>query len=116
LGAAGKSKTKAGNTYVKPGAQEGCLLVRIGDDILTFTKDDDKIVIKTPGKIYFCSNDEPTEDGATRFKELLEGKNAKDYEGALPIAAPKETSVGVGFLDNIGSLHVRLTVVKTPDK
>jgi len=112
FGAGGNPAKKAGSTYLKPEATEGCLLIRTGDDILAFSKDDDTLVIKTPGKIYFCVNDEPTEDGVTRFKDLIEGKNAKDYVGAVAIPAPKDASKGSGFLDNIGSLRVHVVVKK----
>ena len=112
FGAGGKPKSPAGLSYLKSGANHGCLLLRTGDEIVAFSKDDDTLVIKTPGKIYFCANEEPNEDGVARFKEQMEGKRAKDYAGALAIPAPKEASTGCGFLDNTGSLRVRLVVTK----
>jgi hypothetical protein len=112
FGAGGNPKTKAGTFYLRAGAKEGCLLVRIGNTVLPFFKDEDVVVVDTPGKIYCCANDEPTEDGTARFKDLLEGKHAKGYRDALPIQALKRGNGGSGFLDNVGIITVRVAVKK----
>jgi hypothetical protein len=112
VGPSGNPKAKAGKFYLKFGAAEGCLLVRNGDTVLAFSRDADTIVINKPGKIYFCANDEPTADGVTRFKDLLESKKGKHFLDALPIPALKEESGGSGFLDNSGSIKVRVAVKK----
>jgi hypothetical protein len=102
VGAGGHPTYKASDRYVKGGASEGCLLVRTGDTVLAFSRDDEVIRIDTPGKIYFCANDEPTEDGAAQ---------SRHYVGALPIPATGATG-GQGFLDNSGTLEVRIAVKK----
>src|SRR5262249_20224267 len=100
VGAGGHVYNKAGKTYVKPGAGEGCLLVRTGDTVLAFTRNNDAVRITTPGKIYFCTNDEPTEAGFAR---------AREYTNGMPIPAAKDT-IGVGFGDNSGALKVKVEV------
>jgi hypothetical protein len=113
VGAAGNPKIKAGRFYLKPGANEGCLLVRSGDAILHFSRDAEEILVTTPGKIYFCANDEPTQDGFARLKDLLEGKNAKRYADAIPVKAAENESGGSGFLDNTGAIKIRLEVKRS---
>jgi hypothetical protein len=103
VGAGGNPTYKGDERYVKSGANEGCLLVRTGDTVLAFSRDDEVIRISTPGKIYFCANDEPTPEGAAR---------SRHYLGALPIPGTRETG-GLGFLDNCGTLEVRIVVKKS---
>jgi hypothetical protein len=102
VGAGGNSEYKAADNYVKPGANEGCLLVKVGDTVRAFAKDGEVIRVTTPGKIYFCANDLPTDDGFTK---------AKEYANAVPIPAAKDAG-GDGFLDNSGTLKVRIEVKK----
>src|SRR6185369_9494852 len=84
IGAGGdaNSKIDAGKFYVKPGVKEGCLLVKSGDTILPFVKDDTVIEIKSPGKIYFCCNDEMTVAGEAKYKEIAAGPRGKELADA----------------------------------
>jgi hypothetical protein len=86
---------------VKNGARHGALLVRTGDTVRDFSRDDQTIKINTAGPIYFCSND-------ARSKEGFSG--AKDYIHGIPIRPVSEK--GVGFADNTGVLQVRIVVRK----
>ena len=112
VGPAGNAKVKAGMFYLEPGAHEGCLLLRSGDTVRAFSDDAQTIVIDTPGKIYFCANDEPTQDGLARFKDLVGGKNGKRFADAIPIDAKEQASGGSGFLDNTGAIKIRIQIEK----
>ncbi len=112
VGPGGNPQAQAGKFYLKLGAAEGCLLVRSGETVMAFSRDADTIVINTPGKIYFCANDEPTDEGVTRFKDLLESKKGKSFLDAIPIPALKDASGGSGFLDNTGFIKVRVATKK----
>jgi hypothetical protein len=94
--------SKALEFYVLPGANRGCLLVRSGDILLAFSRDEEAVEIITPGKIYFCCNDERTPQGAQ-----------KTQPGKEDIAIPKASfRFGEGFADNNGTIKVTLTVEK----
>jgi hypothetical protein len=100
VGPGGNPEYKASDAYVKSGAAEGCLLVRVGDTILAFSKDDEVIRVNTPGAIYFCANDVPTNEGLARAEVFLEGiaiQPAKDAHGS-------------GFQDNDGVIKARVAV------
>jgi hypothetical protein len=103
VGPGGNPEYKAGDGYVKGGANEGCLLVRVEDTILAFGKDDEVIRVSVPGKIYFCANDVPTSDGLAKAELFLKG---------IPIQ-PGKDSHGSGFLDNDGVIKVRVAVAMT---
>jgi hypothetical protein len=103
VGAAGNSDYKAGDAYVKSGANEGCLLVRVGDTVQAFSKDDEVIRINAPGKIYFCANDLPTTEGLKKAELFLEG---------IPIQ-PSKDAQGFGYQDNDGVIKVRVAVSKS---
>ena len=96
VGAAGHPEYKGGDAYVKSGASEGGLLVRVGDTVLTFSKDDEVIKIQQPGRIYFCANDVATNDGLKRAELFVQG---------IPIQ-PSKDAHGNGFQDNEGALKV----------
>ena len=100
--AGGNQEFRGVEGYVKQGANQGCLLIRAGDTIMAFSKDDEVVRITTPGKIYFCTNDLPNENGVSP---------ANDYIAAIPIPAAKD-AIGAGFLDNRGKLRVRIAVKK----
>jgi len=100
VGPGGNPDYKAADTYVKSGASEGCLLVRVGDTILAFSKDDEVIRINTPGAIYFCANDVATNEGLAKAELFLEG---------IPIQPAKDAQ-GSGFQDNDGIIKVRVAV------
>jgi hypothetical protein len=106
VGPAGYPEFKAGDTYVKSGAAEGCLLVRVGDTVQAFSKDDEAIRINTPGKIYFCANDVATAEGLEKAALFLQG---------IPIQAHKDAQ-GSGYQDNEGVLKVRVVVSKAKKK
>ncbi len=110
VGAGGNGHTKAAGTYVCPGAHEGCMLVRTGDKVLSFSTDAEAVTVNTAGKIYFCANDEPTERGAARFKEEERERGEQDYVGAVAIPASKRRTLGNGFVDNSGGIWVRVAV------
>ena len=59
------------------------MLVQFGDTITPFSRDDQVVEIRTPGKIYFCANDECTPAGADKFKELLAGPRGKAFADAI---------------------------------
>jgi hypothetical protein len=101
VGAGGGEIDPGDKFYVKNGAAHGCLLVRTGDKVLSFSKDDQVVHIETPGPIYFCANDARTQEGARR---------SRGYINSLPI--PGMTNRGVGFTDNRGELLVRIVVKK----
>jgi hypothetical protein len=103
VGAGGNLEYKASDAYVKSGAAEGCLLVRVGDTILAFSKDDEVIRVSTPGAIYFCANDVPTNEGLAKAELFLEG---------IPIQPAKDAH-GSGFQDNDGVIKVRVAVSMT---
>jgi hypothetical protein len=103
VGAGGNSTYKAGDAYVKSGANEGCLLVRTGDKVQAFSKDDEVVRITTPGKIYFCANDIATDDGLAKAELFVQG---------IPIQPGKDAH-GNGYKDNDGALKVRLVVTKS---
>ncbi|QJW92875.1 hypothetical protein [Frigoriglobus tundricola] len=103
VGAAGHPEYKAGDAYVKSGAGEGSLLVRVGDTVLSFSKDDEVIRIQQPGRIYFCANDVATEEGLKRAELFVQG---------IPIQ-PLKDAHGSGFQDNDGTLKVRVAVTKS---
>jgi hypothetical protein len=101
MGPAGNgAKTKDAN-LVKSGPANGCLLVRTGDTVLAFAKDDQVIRVTTPGPIYFCCNDTRTDEGTRR---------AAGSVHALPIKGSGDK--GMGFTDNTGVLLVRIAVSK----
>lgn len=102
VGAGGNSDFAAADNYVKPGAREGCLLVRTADTFVAFDKDDGKVVIDKPGKIYFVANDLPTEEGLKRAALFVQG---------VPIQTAKDAG-GSGYQDNTGALTVRIVVRK----
>jgi hypothetical protein len=102
VGAGGNSTYKAADSYVKVGANEGCLLVRIDDTVHAFSKDDETIRITGPGKIYFCANDLPTTEGLEKAALFVDG---------IPIQAAKDAQ-GSGYQDNEGVLKVRIAVSK----
>ena len=98
------AKASAIDGYVQSGANRGCLLVRSGDNsILAFSQDDETIEITTPGRIYFCCNDERTTDGA---------KGTRRDNDAIPI--PATVTNRLGFADNTGAVKVTITVKKAP--
>jgi len=103
VGAGGNPEYDASDAYVKPGAHEGSLLIRVGDTILAFSKDDETIHISTPGKIYFCANDVATSDGLNKAETFL---------GGIPIQPGKDAH-GSGFQDNDGIIKVRVGVSKS---
>jgi len=103
VGAGGNLEYKASDAYVKSGAAEGCLLVRVGDTILAFSKDDEVIRVSTPGAIYFCANDVPTNEGLAKAELFLEG---------IPIQPAKDAH-GSGYQDNDGVIKVRVAVSMT---
>lgn len=103
VGAAGNTDYQASDAYVKSGAHEGCLLVRVGDTIQAFSKDDEVIRINTPGKIYFCANDVATNEGLARAELFVQG---------IPIQPAKDAH-GSGYQDNDGVIKVRVAVGKT---
>jgi hypothetical protein len=103
VGPAGHPDHKAGDSYVKSGASEGCLLVRVGDTVQAFSKDDEAIKITTPGMIYFCANDVATTEGLEKAALFVQG---------IPIQPAKDAQ-GSGYQDNEGILKVRVAVSKT---
>ena len=103
VGPAGHSEYKAADSYVKSGANEGALLVRVGDTVLTFAKDDEVLRISQAGKIYFCANDVATTEGVKKAELFLQG---------IPIQPAKDAQ-GSGFQDNDGILKVRIAVSKS---
>ncbi|HEV3436410.1 MAG TPA: hypothetical protein VG122_03560 [Gemmata sp.] len=103
VGPGGNPEYKASDAYVKSGATEGCLLVRVGDTILAFSKDDEVIRVSTPGAIYFCANDVPTSEGLAKAELFLEG---------IPIQPAKDAH-GSGYQDNDGVIKVRVAVSMT---
>jgi hypothetical protein len=103
VGPAGNSDFPAGDAYVKSGANEGCLLVRIDDTVQAFSKDDEVIRISAPGKIYFCANDVATTEGLTKAALFVQG---------IPIQ-PSKDAHGNGYQDNEGVLKVRIAVSKS---
>jgi hypothetical protein len=103
VGPAGNSDFKAGETYVKSGVNEGCLLVRVGDAVQAFSKDDEVIRISTPGKIYFCANDAATDEGLAKAELFVQG---------IPIQ-PAKGAAGNGYQDNDGVIKVRVAVSKS---
>jgi hypothetical protein len=106
VGPGGNPVYEASEAYVKNGAHEGCLLVRVGDTILAFSKDDEVIRVNTPGKIYFCTNDVATSEGLARAESFLEG---------IPIQPAKDAH-GSGYQDNDGVIKVRVAVGKTKNE
>jgi hypothetical protein len=103
VGASGNSDYKAGDAYVKSGANEGCLLVRVGDKVQAFSKDDEVVRITAPGKIFFCANDIATNDGLAKAELFVQG---------IPIQPGKDAH-GNGFQDNDGVIKVRVVVTKS---
>jgi hypothetical protein len=103
VGPAGHSQHTAGDAYLKSGAGEGCLLVRVGDTVTAFSKDDEVIRITTPGKIYFTANDVATEDGLAKAETFVQG---------IPIQPAKDAH-GSGYQDNDGVIKVRVAITKT---
>jgi len=103
VGAAGHPEYKGGDGYVKSGASEGGLLVRVGDTVLSFSKDDEVVRVQQPGRIYFCANDVATTEGLKRAELFVQG---------IPIQ-PSKDAHGSGFQDNDGALKVRVAVTKS---
>jgi hypothetical protein len=103
VGPGGNPEYDAGDAYVKSGAHEGCLLVRVGDTVLAFSKDDEVIRVNTPGRIYFCANDVATSEGVAKAELFLEG---------IPLQPAKDAQ-GSGYQDNDGIIKVRVAVSKT---
>lgn len=102
VGAGGHAEFKAADSYVKSGAPEGCLLVRVGDTVTAFSKDDETVKISAPGRIYFCANDCATAEGTKKAELFLQG---------IPLR-PAEGAGGSGYQDNSGALKVRIVVRK----
>lgn len=102
VGPGGNSDYQASDAYLKSGAHEGCLLVRVGDTILAFSKDDEVIHVNIPGKIYFCANDVATNEGLAKAELFLQG---------IPIQPAKDAH-GNGFQDNEGTIKVKVVVGK----
>ena len=64
VGAGGNPEAKAKGTYAREVANEGALLLKLGDgEVIAFTRDDESIKVTTPGKLTFLCNDEPTQPG-----------------------------------------------------
>jgi hypothetical protein len=103
VGAGGNSDYQASEMYVKSGAHEGCLLVRVGDTVQAFSKDDEVIRITSPGTIYFCANDVATTEGVAKAETFLDGITIQ----------PAKDAQGSGYQDNDGVLKVRVAVSKT---
>jgi hypothetical protein len=103
VGPAGNTDYKAGDGYVKSGANEGGLLVRVGDTVLAFSKDDEVIRIQQPGKIYFCANDVATTEGLKRAESFVQGI----------VIQPQKDAHGSGFQDNDGIIKTRIAVSKS---
>jgi hypothetical protein len=103
VGPGGHPDYQAGDAYVKSGAHEGCLLVRSGDTVLAFSKDDEVIRINTPGNIYFCANDVATAEGLEKADTFVLG---------IPIQPAKDAH-GSGYQDNDGVIKARVVVGKT---
>jgi hypothetical protein len=103
VGPGGNSDFRAGDTYVKSGANEGCLLVRVGDAVRAFSEDDEVIRVTGPGKIYFCANDIATTEGLAKAELFVHG---------IPIQ-PAQGASGSGFQDNDGIIKVRVAVTKS---
>lgn len=106
VGAGGNPEYTAAEGYVKPGAHEGCLLVRVGDAVTAFDTDDQKVRLDAPGRVYLCANDVPTEAGLKRAALFVRG---------IPVPAAKSAG-GDGFQDNTGALTVKVVVRKAPEK
>ncbi|VTR97995.1 Uncharacterized protein OS=Pseudomonas putida S12 GN=RPPX_03510 PE=4 SV=1 [Gemmata massiliana] len=111
VGAGGNSDFKAEGTYLKSGANEGSLLVRVGDTVTAFSKDDDVLRVDGPGKIYFCANDTATPEGVKRAELFVQG---------IPIQ-PAKDALGSGYQDNDGVIKARVAVGRskkdgTPEK
>ena len=58
-GAGGKPGLKAARDFVKPGANEGALLVSVGDQIFAFESDSQILTISAIGALHFIANDVP---------------------------------------------------------
>lgn len=53
----------AGQTFYKPGAPEGCLLILTGDgEVLHFNSDTDLVTVRMPGPLHFVANDDRSPD------------------------------------------------------
>jgi hypothetical protein len=102
VGPGGHAEFKASDSYVKSGAAEGCLLVRVGDTVTAFSKDDETVKITAPGRIHLCANDCATAEGTKKAELFLQG---------IPLQPAKDAG-GSGYQDNSGALKVRLVVRK----
>ena len=73
----------AGQTFYKPGAPAGCLLILTGDgEVLNFNGDTDLLTVRRPGPLHFVANDDRLPD----------------------FPAQK------GFDDNVGSMTVKIRI------
>jgi hypothetical protein len=102
VGAGGNPEFKAKRTYALEGANEGALLLKLGNgEVIAFTRDDESIKVTTPGKLLFLCNDEPTQFGY--------GKSSFTIFN-LDLGAANTD--GAGFQDNSGALRIRISVRK----
>lgn len=104
-GAGGHPELKSAGEYALPGANEGCLLVAVGDTVLAFTQDDETKTVKGYGLIAFLANDAPEK------KEMGRLRGVKSIAG-IPLGGKGEASTG-GFADNRGVLKVTITIRKS---
>jgi hypothetical protein len=82
----GGNGVRAGNTFMLPGAPEGCLLVKDGaGNVTPYPMDGSTLKIHVPGGLSFIANDDPNPPPGLGYN---------------------------GFHDNIGSLSVSITVFR----
>jgi hypothetical protein len=100
VGAGGNPEYKAGSRCAREGANEGCLLVMLGNgEVIAFSRDDEQIKVTTPGKLHFACNDEPTQPGYGEAPVRI---------GPFGIGSPNQD--GAGYRDNSGTLKVRISL------